>query len=189
MVAELPDPTLSDEALMLLVQQKNEAAFAALVHRHSRRFYAVAFRTVFYKHEAEDIVQEAFVKLWLKPELWDSKHHARFTTWFYRVVINLCLDYHKGKKAEPMPEFFEVQDSGKDALAQLEDQRQKTMVQKALQQLPERQRIALNLCFYEELSNQEAANIMAIPLKALQSLLMRAKTNLKETLREGRNGR
>lgn len=170
----------SDEQLMLLIQAHDKYAFSVLVERHSRKFYNLAYRSLFNKADAEDMVQEAFLKVWRKPELWRSQKQTKFTTWFYRVVLNACLDMNKKKVItsdaleQELEEPSEVDPS--DENSQLAD------LEVALRNLPERQRTALNLCFYEELSNQEAADIMGIRLKALQSLIMRAKANLKKTL-------
>jgi len=172
--------TQSDEQLMLLIQAHDRHAFSVLVARHSQKFYSLAYRTLFNKADAEDIVQEAFLKVWQKPKLWSSKKQAKFTTWFYRIVLNACLDMNKKKviTAHALEQELEEsskaeQDNGNSQLADLET---------ALRGLPERQRTALNLCFYQGLSNQEAADIMGVRLKALQSLIMRAKANLKKTL-------
>jgi len=170
----------SDEQLMLLIQAHDRHAFSVLVARHSQKFYSLAYRSLFNKADAEDVVQEAFLKVWRKPNLWSSKKQAKFTTWFYRIVLNACLDMNKKKVIttdvfeQELEESSQVeQDDGNSQLADLEA---------AFRSLPERQRTALNLCFYEELSNQEAADIMGVRLKALQSLIMRAKANLKKIL-------
>jgi RNA polymerase sigma-70 factor (ECF subfamily) len=169
----------TDEELMVLIQSHNHAAFSELVMRHSDRFYALSYRTLFHQSNAEDIVQESFLKLWNKPTLWQPKRGVQFTTWFYRIIINACYDCNKNKSAQEFSlfdhYFEEATDEG------IVDQ-QFSDVEAALKNLPERQRTALNLCFYEGLSNKEAATIMGIRLKALQSLIMRAKASLKTHL-------
>lgn len=173
---------LEDEVLMAQVQHGSKDAFAVLVQRHSTRFYALAYRTVFHKAEAEDIVQEAFLKIWYNPALWKSGKGAKFTTWFYRVVLNLSIDHNKKKRAGALPETLEIIDE-KDSIETILIEKETTnRVERAIKALPERQQAALNLCFYEGVSNKEAAAIMGIHLKALQSLLMRAKKQLYTTL-------
>lgn len=175
--------TLSDEELMVRVKSADHEAFSVLVTRHTRMFYAAAYRMYPYQDEAEDIVQEAFLKLWQRPEIWKADKGAKFTTWFYRVVTNLAIDYARKKKNT---KGFEVLDRITDDSASQQDamevDQQQQMLEQAIQELPERQRIALNLCFYEELSNKEAAEIMEVGVKALESLLMRAKAGLKDIL-------
>ena len=167
----------TDEELMVLIQTHNHEAFSVLVVRHSDRFYALAYRTLFNKTDAEDMVQEAFLKLWHKPTLWQHKRGSIFTTWFYRLVVNACYDLNKKKLSQESS----LTDQDYDvAVAEGDDSEHKEFViEEALKELPERQRTALNLCFYEGLSNKEAAKVMDINLKALQSLVMRAKTTLK----------
>lgn len=155
-------------------------AFSILVERHTPRFYAVAYRFLRSRAEAEDIVQDAFLKLWERPGMWQSDRQAKFTTWFYRVVVNLCLDKQKKKAPLPMPEYVEFADGTPAQDEMLAARQAQQVLEAAIAQLPERQRTALNLCFYEGLSNQEAADIMGVNLKALQSLLMRAKMTLKD---------
>ena len=92
---------LDDETLVCRIQEGSHEAFTILVNRHSNRFYSIAYRLVSSKGDAEDIVQEAFLKLWNRPNLWDPGKGAKFTTWSYRVVINLSLDHRKKKKSKP----------------------------------------------------------------------------------------
>jgi len=90
------------------------------------------------------------------------------------------------KKPYQIPEGWDTEDTSdsQNTVLVLETRRQQALLEQAIQQLPERQRTALNLCFYEDISNQEAADIMGVPIKTLQSLLMRAKQNLKESLKD-----
>ncbi len=180
MAAELNK--LTDEKLMELIQKHHHAAFATLVRRHTHRFYAVAYRSLFNQSEAEDIVQDAFLKIWNKPTIWKAGRGAKFTTWFYRVVVNGCFDYDKKKKPYLLDEAHEIPEDSALMAETVERESRYGMMEDAIRRLPERQRIALNLCFYEGLSNKEAAAIMNVNLKALQSLIMRAKTTLRETI-------
>jgi len=88
---------LDDVSLICQIQNGSHEAFAALVCRHSNRFYRIAYRLVSNKDDAEDIVQEAFLKLWGRPKLWDPNKRAKFTTWFYKVIVNQCFDHNKKK--------------------------------------------------------------------------------------------
>ncbi len=177
-------PPPSDEALLARIAEGDRVAFGLLVERHTRRFYALAYRCIFRQAEAEDIVQDAFLKLWHDPRLWRTGRGAKFTTWFYRLVINLCHDHNKRKRPGALPEAWDTEDTLPGAEETLIGRRRKEAVDRALQRLPQRQRLALNLCFYEELSNKEAAEILGIRLKALESLLMRAKAQLRDELKE-----
>ncbi len=170
----------SDEELMKLIQAHDHAAFSELVMRHSERFYALSYRTLFNQVDAEDIVQDSFLKLWQNPSLWQAKRGVKFTTWFYRIIINACYDRNKKKSSQELSLNDQEIDIAVIGLAAIENPNQSLSdIEIALKALPERQRVALNLCFYEGLTNQQAADVMQVKLKALQSLIMRAKTTLK----------
>jgi len=173
-----------DENLLKLIIAGDHSAFSELVIRHTKKYYSIAYRVLFNRDDSEDLVQEAFLKLWNNPQSWNSSNNVKFTTWFYRVVINLCLDYKKRNKFNTSDKYDEVESHMNIQDGIIEMKRRQELLDKYLLQLPERQQIALNLCFYEGVSNKEAAEIMDINLKALQSLIMRAKTNLKEKLQK-----
>lgn len=174
---------LDDESIVKLIQQGDHGAFSEIVHRHSKRFYSIAYRILFNKHDAEDIVQEAFLRLWEKSELWNPHREAKFTTWFYRVVVNLCLDHNRKKTTVTLAEDIKSTNKTDSQEGVLNEKQRQEILNRCIQELPERQQLALNLCFYEGLSNQEAADIMGVKIKALQSLIMRAKTTLKEKVK------
>lgn len=172
-----------DHELLALIQAGNGQAFAELVERHTARFYRLAFRYLQNKEAAEDVVQDAFLRLWENPGLWRPERNTKFTTWFYRIVVNLCLDVRKKKKPEALADETSIMDD-REALDETMIQTQEQQaLEKEIAGLPERQRTALNLCFDEGLSNQEAADVMGLNLKALQSLVMRAKKTLKERMK------
>jgi len=175
---------LDDESLICQIQEGSHEAFAVLADRHSDRFYRMAYRLVSSKDDAEDIVQEAFLKLWDRPTLWNPGKGAKFTTWFYRVVINLCFDHRKKKRLITLPEDLEFSDEnpGPDVLYDVHQKQ--ALLERFIHELPERQQLAINLCFYEGLSNNEAAQIIGVKVKALQSLVMRAKTTLKYNVKQ-----
>jgi len=166
-----------------LVQGGSHAAFAELVQRHTERFYRLAFRYLQNKEAAEDVVQDAFLKLWEDPGKWQADRNAKFTTWFYRVVVNLCLDWQKRKRPLAINEEMPLADERESVDQTMQRDEEQRVLEQEIAALPERQRTALNLCFDEGLSNQDAADTMGVNLKALQSLIMRAKTTLKERMK------
>jgi RNA polymerase sigma-70 factor (ECF subfamily) len=172
-----------DQELLAVVQEGSQPAFDELVQRHTQRFYRLAYRYVQNRETAEDLVQDAFVRLWENPASWRPDRNSKFTTWFYRIVVNLCLDWQKKKRPLPLDEempLIDERETADEAMIKVQEQR---LLEKEIAALPERQRTALNLCFDEGLSNQEAAETMGVNLKALQSLIMRAKTTLKERMK------
>lgn len=180
MAADWPDK--DDTELLALIRDGSHSAFGALVQQHSERFYRLAYRYLQNREAAEDVVQDAFLKLWEDPGKWQPERNAKFTTWFYRVVANLCLDWQKKKRPLPLDETLPLVDERETADQAMIRAEEQNILEKEIAALPERQRTALTLCFAEGLSNQEAAEVMELNLKALQSLIMRAKSTLKERL-------
>lgn len=171
----------TDEELMARVRRGDHAAFSMLVRRHTKMFYAAAYRQCGNVHAAEDTVQEAFLKLWNKPDAWDPNKGTKFTTWFYRVVTNVAIDGQRREKPGVDPIVLDLLPDGAErADDHMQAQEEEQILEEVISGLPERQKTALNLCVYEGLSNREAAQVMGIGVKALESLLMRAKTGLRE---------
>ena len=176
-------PEKDDHELLALIQDGSHRAFAELVERHTERFYRLAYRYVQNRETAEDLVQDAFLRLWENPAIWQPDRKSKFTTWFYRIVVNLCLDWQKKKRPIPLDEglpLVDERETADEAMIRIQEQK---LLEREIATLPERQRTALNLCFAEGLSNQEAAEAMGVNLKALQSLIMRAKITLKERMK------
>ncbi|MCB9989654.1 MAG: sigma-70 family RNA polymerase sigma factor [Rhodospirillales bacterium] len=172
-----------DESLVALIKQQDHRAFSILVNRHTDRFYGLAWRMTANNQEAEDIVQEAFLKLWQNPALYNPRKNAKFVTWFYRVVTNISIDrLRRNKKTVGVDHFDYVADDRAGQDENMEADERQEYLERAIQDLPDKQKTALNLCFYEGLSNKEAADIMGVKIKALESLLMRAKAGIKDRL-------
>lgn len=173
----------TDEGLMRRVQKGDHQAFSFLVRRHSERFYALSWRLLGNAAEAEDVVQEAFIKLWAQPDLFRTEAGAKFTTWFYRVVSNMATDRLRNRKRWAAPEAMEfLPDQGMRADQALEERQMQLFLEQAIRSLPERQRLALTLCFYEGLSVREAGAVLEAGEKAVESLLMRAKAGIRKEL-------
>lgn len=172
-----------DESLVVRICEGDHRAFAQIVERHSGLFFQAAYRMCSNAEDAEEIVQEAFLKLWKKPQAFDAGKGTKFTTWFYRVVTNLAIDHVRRKKPQSGSDVLDYM-ADKTPLAdeQLEEHDRQSALEEAIQTLPERQKAALNLCFYEGLSNKEAAEVLGVGVKALESLLMRAKAALRDDL-------
>lgn len=171
----------TDEGLVARIQKGDHRAFSLLVARHTDRFYGLAWRLLGNEAEAGDVVQDAFLKLWARPGLFRLEAGARFTTWFYRVVSNLAMDRLRRDakwKASDVLEFIPDHRPGADTT--LETKEMSILLEAAIAGLPERQKLALNLCYYEGLSMKEAAEIMSVGEKAVESLLTRARAGLKD---------
>jgi len=159
----------------------DQTAYAALVTRHADRFLSVATRLMGNQVNAEDMVQEAFIKLLTSADKFNAEA-GRFTTWFYRVVSNRCLDELRRKRPAALPEGYDKEDEKAQTDASLLERDKKNAIKGALDRLPERQKLAITLCYYQELSNKEAAEVMDINIKALESLLTRGRQSMKSQL-------
>lgn len=171
---------------MLRVGTGDHAAFGLLVDRRLDRAVALAQRILGDRAAAEDVAQEAFLRVWRHAGRWkppEEKGGAKFSTWFYRVTVNLCLDRKRRPVAASLEAVTEPRDPGPDAFDQVSWARTAAWVERAIAALPERQRAALVLCAYEAMSMAQAAEVMSVSVKAVESLLVRARRNLRETLR------
>lgn len=173
-----------DDALMRRIAAGDERAYAMLVQKHLGRTIRTAMRILGNQADAEDAAQDAFIRVWKHAENWEPEANsgAKFTTWFYRVVTNLCIDYTRKKRGIALDNIAEQEAEDESGLEKLERADTFQTLKKHMDALPERQRTALTLCFYEEMSNKEAADIMGISIKALESLLVRARRSLRETM-------
>lgn len=178
---------LTDEELMRDVMERDGDAYSELVRRHTDRFYSLSYRMLSEREGAEDVVQESFLMLWNSPSKWDSAKNTKFTTWFYRVVANACLDVKKTDKPGVPADEYDIPDDAPDQDEAADFKRTKDEIEALIRQLPESQQTALTLCFYEGVSQKEAASIMGVSVKALESLLMRAKSTLREKLTKRNN--
>lgn len=175
---------LKDEDLLFEISLGNKKAFAEITERHAKRFFRVAYRIVLNKEDAEEIVQEVFIKLWQKPEIWDPTKGAKFTTWFYKVITNQALNLVKSRKYSTDVEMLEIASSDESTEELMFRESRQKWLEKEVLKLPKSQQLALNLCFFQELSNQEAADVMNTSLKSVQSLIMRAKTTLRNQVKK-----
>jgi len=166
---------------MGLVVSGDQAAFAWLVDRHLKRTHALAQRITGKPQEAEDVAQEAFLRVWIHAGDW-SAQKGRFSTWFYRIVTNLCIDHLRGNSREMVEIDAEWADASPGMAAQLHRQQLGQRVAAEVARLPPRQKTALALCYYEGFSNAEAAAILDTTTGAVEALLVRARRGLQERL-------
>jgi len=154
-----------------------------MVTRKLPRLLALASRILGDADEAKDVAQESFLRIWRQAASWRSGE-ARFDTWLHRVALNLCHDRLRRRKQRPLSEeeVLELADSAAPLDEQLESADRSARMAAALAALPERQREAIVLQYYQELSNIDAAALMNISVEALESLLSRARRQLRSQL-------
>ena len=164
--------TASEAALMRGVAQGDRDAFATIIESHQERVWAVAYRFMQRRDDADDISQEAFIRLWNAAGRWEPA--ARLSTWLYRVVANLCLDYRRKRAHAPVALTAETVEPAAPEVAELESKETVARVQRAVAALPERQRMAVILHRYEGMSYREIAHATGWGEAAIESLLSRA---------------
>jgi len=169
-----------DAGLVARVGRGDEAATRMLVSAKLPRILALARRMLGDAAEAEDIAQETFLRAWRQAARW-RPGAARFDTWLHTVALNLCRDRMRRRRETAMPDVPEVPDPAPPADAVLDETAQARTVQDAIAALPERQREALILVHYQDLTNIAAAAAMEISVEALESLLARGRRSLRAT--------
>jgi RNA polymerase sigma-70 factor (ECF subfamily) len=180
---------VTDEDLIARTAGGDRQAFDALVRRHMQRVYSISRGMVNKAHDAEDVTQDVFTRIWVYAPRWRAGE-AAFTTWLHRITMNCCYDFlrKRGSDAKRAELPDDLATGEKDGEARYAERQKNSRVRDALQQLPERQRMAVTLCYLEEMTNAQAAEVMEIHLKALEGLLVRARRSLRPVLEEMREG-
>jgi RNA polymerase sigma-70 factor (ECF subfamily) len=171
---------LRDGQLMAAVARGDQHAFGELVETELPRVVAVARRVLGNDSEADDVAQEAMLRLWRQAANWRTGE-ARVRTWLYRVAVNLAIDRLRRRREETGTEAPEIAEPASQQ-RQLEDRDLAAVVNDALQKLPERQRIALTLFHYEGATMADVAEVMDTSPDAVESLLGRGRRALKKQL-------
>ncbi len=169
-----------DQRLMMAVAEGDEPAFRVLAARHLAWALRLAGRVAGNPADAEDIVQEAMLRVWVNAPKW--KPAAEFRTWFYRVVVNLSLDRRRRPPLASLEDAGEPIDPNPDPQAALDRGQSARAVAAAIAELPDRQRLALVLTYYEELSNAEVARSLGTTVGGVEGLLVRARRALRLSL-------
>jgi RNA polymerase sigma-70 factor, ECF subfamily len=170
----------NDEALMARVAKGDQGAFRELARRHVPVMLGVARRILGNAAEAEDVAQEAMLRVWTHAPRWQPL--AQFRTWLSRVVVNLCLDRKRKAAWVELEAAGEMADPAPLADDSAETAERERLLAAAIAQLPERQRTAIVLSYTEGMSNAEVAEILNTTVSAVETLLVRGKQNLRRAL-------
>lgn len=180
------DSAPDDTVLIQAAASGDRDCFTVLAKRYTGMMYAVAFRMTGSGPMAEDVVQESLVRLWTKAASWDKDKGASVKTWLYRITSNMAVDLIRKNKGGvyEVPEC--LADDKMTADKKIQQKEKAIIVRESVMALPDRQREALVLCYYEGLSNAEAANIMKTTVKAVEGLLVRARKAVYADLKKHR---
>lgn len=184
---------MTDAELIAALINKNENAFRLLVEKYQIMVFRACFRIMDNKEDAEDIAQEVFVEAYLS--ISSFRGDSKISTWLYRIAINKSKNLLRKNRWQQLvqrlekyipggkSESYDAEDhSAKDAMDSVERNESQKILWKAIESLPENQRIAFSLNKYDDLAYQEIAEIMQTSLSAVESLIHRAKLNLQKKL-------
>jgi RNA polymerase sigma-70 factor (ECF subfamily) len=186
------DKQTPSEELMARVAEGDDYAFQILVNRHQASVLNMIYRFMGDRSKSEDLAQETFLQVWRAAKSYQRK--SKFTTWLYRICVNLCLNEIKSARRKKWLQFFQNAPDSKhpenesllDESPNPEDRllarERNQQITNALQALPENQRIALILKRYDDLSYEEISRILHCSVSAVDSLLVRAKRTLQKKL-------
>jgi RNA polymerase sigma-70 factor (ECF subfamily) len=171
-----------DAQLLGLLAKGDRAALTALVRRHQTRVLDIAYRTTGDRALSEDIGQETFLRVWRSAARFQPT--GQFSTWLYRIVVNLCLDAFKKRKAVIGNLPDRAGPESQEPPTSLEHGDRAAAVRAAVAGLPDRQRVAVVLHRFSGLRQRAIAEATGWTESAVESLLVRAYTGLRESLKD-----
>ncbi len=184
-----------DRQIIQEIRNGQPRRFAALVDRHKDRAMTLAVRIVGNREEAEELVQDSFVRAFRSLE--DFRGDSRFGTWFYRILYNVCMTNvtRKRKEGGEAAEFTEDDllsevpspEDETDALALLEEEEFRQRIRDAIETLPENQRTAVTMFYVQEMTYEEIARVTGQPMGTVKTNLFRGREALRrDVLRRGK---
>lgn len=182
---------MTEHELLIKLQSGDESAFKTLVETHQKRVFNTVLAIIQDFEEAEDVSQEVFMEVY--QSVGKFRGDSKISTWLYRIATTKALEQIRKRKTAKRFAFFtslfgesnEILHESVDFIHPgivLEQQENSKFLFKAINQLPENQKVAYTLCNIEGLSYQEITEVMEITLSSVESLLFRAKTNLRKSL-------
>lgn len=170
-----------DDALMARFAAGDQSAARVLTMRHAPRALALSRRMLRDEAEAEDATQEAMLRVWKMAPDW-RPGEAKLSTWIHRVTFNLCADRLRRRRSVPLEAAPEPVDDAPGALAGMEAEDRAAALRQAVEALPERQKQAIEMRHFDELSNPEIAEALEVSVEAVESLLARGRRALARSL-------
>ena len=176
---------MSDEQLIHEILSGDTSVFKTLMEKYQLQVFRTVMGFVHSKEDAEDITQDIFVKVY--QSLIFFKGESEFTTWLYRITVNMSINFvnrnRKNRLTRSLEDVFYKPSGEKTPLEQLEESERDRRIRKAIDSLPEKQRMAFVLSKYEELPQKTIASVMNTSEGAVEQLLLRAKNNLRKKLK------
>lgn len=180
---------MEEKQIVQHLKNDDEFIYKYVFDQYSRMVYGVCFRMSGNKEEAEDVTQDVFIKVF--NSINSFREDSKLSTWIYQITVNTCLNRLRRKKAINFLSLnFWEDEKGENEMAadnltprdEIEKSEIRKIVQDAINTLPAKQKSAIILSRYEELTYKEVAKIMGVSLSSVESLLFRAKENLAKKL-------
>jgi len=171
----------ADRVLIIAFADGDRKAAQQLTERLMPKIHAHAYYRLGNIADAEDVTQEAFLRLWQFAPRWEQGN-AQVSTWLYRVVSNLCHDRYRRPKLQDLNVAKEPTDQTQSPSDKIDDHYRQKALYGAMSLLPENQRLAVQLRHIDELTNPQIAEIMELSVEAVESLTARGKRKLIEIL-------
>ncbi len=176
------------ELMQRIKEGRDERALRELIDLYQGPVYTMAYRLLGNAHDAEDIAQRTFIRLWKAAPSYEKG--ARFTTWLFTIVKNLAFNESRRRQRKPASSLEACEEVGFTPTAtpehapdsHLEQKELAAIVERALMQLPEKARIAIELRRHEDMGYEEIAEVLDMTVSATKSLLFRARRELRELL-------
>lgn len=169
-----------DAALLAAASRRDQQAFAEIVSRYHKAVYRVVWRMMNGHADSEDIAQEAFLKLWRDPS--QVRDAGALKGWLMRVASNAVVDRSRRPVHGGIDDAVDLSDPAAKADGPLDRAQAARLVDASVAALPDRQRLALTLVYFEGMTNIDVAAVMEVSVEAVESLLSRAKRGIKERL-------
>jgi len=179
----------TDAELLKAAAGKDKGAFKELMERYQGRIYSLAYRFSGDRETAQELTQDIFFKVYRSAGRY--RPDARFFTWLYRIAANHCINFTKKRRRDPLQKAvaseddhesgFCLRDDAPGIAEQLEQRERAMIVRSALDSLPERQKMAVMLLRFDDLSYREISEVLGCSVSAVESLIHRATTSLKRT--------
>lgn len=178
----------SDNEIITEVLNGNVEAYTEIIRRHKQRIYRVVYRFAPDLHEANDLLQEVFIKIYRVLNQYDGK--ASFASWALRVASNLCIDHLRRRKEmlpTPNEALYDIPDHQRNPEETYLHNEETKAIYRAIGELPEKYRLPLILFHQEEMTYEEIAVILKLPMSRVKNRLYRARLVLRKKLmkREG----
>ncbi|GKS14692.1 RNA polymerase sigma factor [Paenibacillus chitinolyticus] len=174
---------LTDEQLVEQINRGQAEAYRVLVDRHKSYVYTLIYRMVNHRETAEDLSQEVFLKLYRS--LSHFRGESKFTTWLYRMTVNLVTDYRRAQRRRPVVPLLDklktwLADRRTEPEQQAIRHEESDSLHRMIAGMPEKYKLVMYLYHFKQLSYQEISDVTDLPLKTIETRLYRGKAMLKE---------